>query len=219
MLFRNKAKPRNVVHNIMKIGKILFGILILGLFVSCKSQYSTSELKNNFTESEIEDLNKIREFFIDETCVNSQNDFEDCFKKIPHDYLQAYGNGFWENINFERQSELYNQISKSTFDKIWSFCTSEYRTEPKKKYKTLCALSGGKYNDYLFEFGKKNKRIGEYAKSLNDYGDFSSHDLTTWEIVNNRKYFKLNDPNIQLILAIHFLTLNDQLKRKEELTE
>ena len=65
----------------MKIGKILFGILILGFFVSCKSQYSTSELKNNFTESEIEDLNKIRDFFIKETCVNPQNEFKDCFKK------------------------------------------------------------------------------------------------------------------------------------------
>ena len=66
---------------------------------------------------------------------------------------------------------------------------------------------------------KKNKRIAEYAKSINDSGDFSSLDLTTWEILNNRKYFNLNDPNIQLILAIHFLTLNDQLKRKEELNE
>lgn len=203
----------------MKIRIILFGILILGFFVSCKSQYSTFELKNNFTESEIEDLNKIRDFFIEETCVNSQSDFKDCFKKIPHDYLLAYGNGFWENINFERQSELYNQISKSTFDKIWSFCPTTYRTEPEKKFKTLCAISGGKYTEFLNEYGEKNKRIAEYAKSINDSGFFSSLDLTTWEILNNRKYFNLNDPNIQLILAIHFLTLNDQLKRKEELTE
>lgn len=207
------------MHNIKKMRKILFGIIILGLFASCKSQYSTSELKNNFTKSEIQDLNKIREFFISETCIISENDFKDCFKNISHDYLQAYGNGFWENVNFEKQSELYNQISKSTFDKIWSFCPTTYRTEPEKKFKTLCAISGGKYTDYLIEFGKKNKRIAEYAKSINDSGDFSSLDLTTWEILNNRKYFNLNDPNIQLILAIHFLTLNDQLKRKEELTK
>ena len=30
---------------ILKNAKILFGIIILGLFASCKSQYSTSELK------------------------------------------------------------------------------------------------------------------------------------------------------------------------------
>ncbi|MVO11080.1 hypothetical protein GOQ30_18065 [Flavobacterium sp. TP390] len=203
----------------MKIRKIFFGIIILGFFASCKSQYSTSELKNNFTENEIEDLNKIREFFISETCVNTQNDFKSCFKKIPHEYLQAYGNGFWENINFERQTELYKQISKSTFDKIWMFCKSGNPNEPDKHYKFLCAVSQGQYSNYLSELGKNNKRIAEYAKSINDYGAFTSLELTTWEILNNKKYINLNDPNVQLILAIHFLTLNDDLKRVEIWTE
>ena len=203
----------------MKILKILFGIIILSFFASCKSQYSTSELKNNFTESEIEDLNKIRKFFISETCVNSQNNFKDYFKKIPHDYLETYGNGFWENINFEKQTELYNQISKSTFDKIWTFCKTEYRTEPNKKYKSLCVISEGKYLNYLTELGINNPRINEYAKWVNESGDISSMFLRTSEILKNKKYVNLNDPNTQLLIAIQYLTLNDQLKRKEEWTE
>ena len=101
-----------------KIFLIILCILFLQLNNSCKTQFSTVELQNHFTPDEIADLNKITAFFKNQMCIGIDSDFEKCYKKIPHDYLYATGNGFWENINFKEQQNLYNQISKFTFDEI-----------------------------------------------------------------------------------------------------
>jgi hypothetical protein len=202
-----------------KIRNIILGFIVLGFFSSCKTQYSTSELNANFNRQEIADLNKIRDFFKVEMCINNDLKFKDCYREIPHDYLDASGKPFWINIDFEKQQKLYDEISKSTFDKIWSFCKTKYRIKPNLEFKTICANSEGKYQNYLNELGKKNPRIAEYANVVNSSGAYDSIDLQYWEILKNRKYINLDDPNIQLILAIHYLSLNDQEKRNEKWIE
>ena len=47
-------------------------------------------------------------------------------------------------------------------------------------------------------------------------GDFESVGLLQQSIYNNPKEFDLDDPNIQLLIAIHYLTLNDQQKRTDK---
>ena len=195
----------------------IFGVIILQLNFSCKSQYSVTELNKNFTSEQISDLKKITEFFKNQMCLNMDSDYETCYERIPHEYLEATGNGFWSNIDFEKQKELYKQISISTFDEIWMFCKStEYKTG--KKTKSLCPNIFGKYHNYLSDIGKQNQKIAEYTKWVNASGDFSPIQILYPEISKNKKYFNLNDPNIQLILAIHYLSLNDQSKRTENWT-
>ncbi|WP_411893330.1 hypothetical protein [Winogradskyella sp. A2] len=194
---------------------LIFGITILQLNFACKSQYSVTELNNNFTSEQITDLKKITVFFKNQMCLNKDSDFKTCYERIPHEYFEASGNGFWTDIDFEEQKELYKKISKSTFDKIWSFCNStENKTEKEKRH--LCANAIGEYNNYLFDLGKQNPKIEEYAHWINASGDFNSLQLLYSKISKNKKYFDLNDPNIQLILAIHYLALNDQAKRNEK---
>ena len=185
---------------------------------SCKSQYSTTELNKNFTSEQIADLSKITEFFKSEMCLNMDSDFKTCYERTPHEYLLATGNGFWTNIDFEEQKKLYDRISESTFNEIWMFCESTYYPS-KTKAKDICAVVNGKYLKYLFDLGKKNPRIANYAKRIEASGDFSSLDLQYWEILKDKKSFNLKDPNIQLILSIHYLSLNDQSKRNAELIE
>lgn len=108
---------------------LIFGIIILQLNFSCKTKYYATELNDNFTTEQISDLNKISAFFMNQMCLNMDSDFKNCYERIPHEYLEATGNGFWTNIDFEKQKELYGQISKSTFKEIWMFCKStEYKT-------------------------------------------------------------------------------------------
>ncbi|WP_051191579.1 hypothetical protein [Flavobacterium gelidilacus] len=199
-----------------KITNFILGFIILGFLSSCKTQYSTTELNANFNSQEIQDLNKIRDFFKVEMCIYRDLNFKDCYKEIPHDYLDASGNPFWTNIDFEKQQKLYNEISISTFEQIWTFCKTKYRIKPGLEFKTICANSEGKYQKYLSELGKKNPRIAEYSNVVNSSGHYDSIDLQYWEIKKNKKYINLNDPNIQLILAIHYLSLNDQEKRDEK---
>lgn len=197
---------------------LIFGITILHLTFSCKSEYSAIELKNSFSSEQIADLNKIADFFKNQVCSNIDSDFKTCYEQIPHEYLEATGNRFWMNINFEKQKELYKQISKSTYKEIWMFCKStEYKTGLETK--SLCAVANGKYQKFLADLGKEKPRIAKYAERLNGSGDFNGSDIQYWEILKNKKYFDLNDPNIQLILAIHYLSLNDQQTRNEKWIE
>lgn len=197
---------------------LIFGIMILQLNYSCKAQYSVVELKNNFSTEQVSDLNKITAFFKNQMCLNMDSDFETCYKRIPHEYLEATGDGFWANIDFEKQQELYNEISKSTFDEIWMFCESTYYPS-KTKAKSICAVGTGKYQKYLSDLGKANPRIAKYAERIQASGDFSSLDIQYRQVLKDKKYFDLNDPNIQLILAIHYLSMNDQTTRNVELNE
>jgi len=129
------------------------------------------------------ELNKISEFFKIQICFNMDADFKTCYKQIPHEYLEATGNGFWTNIDFEKQKELYSDISKSTFDEIWMFCESTYYPS-EIKAKSLCAVATGKYQKFLADLGKRNPRIAKYADRIQASGDFNAFDF------NYRNIFK-----------------------------
>ena len=177
-----------------------------------------TELKNNFSSEQISDLNKISTFFKTQMCLNIDSDFKTCYERIPHEYLEAIGIGFWTHINFEEQKNIYDQISKSTFNEIWMFCESTYYPS-ETKTKEICAVSSGKYQKYLSDLGKKHPRIAKYAERIQASGDFNSFDIKYWEVLKDKKIFELEDPNIQLILAIHYLSMNDQSARNANLIE
>jgi len=205
----------------MKKTKLLIlGILISQLNFSCKTQYSTTELNDNFTPEQIADLKKITDFFKEQMCLKMESDFKTCYERTPHEYLEATGNGFWTNINFEEQKKLYDQISKSTFDEIWAFCETIYFHPNKTKTKEICAVYNGKYQKFLADLGNSNPRIAEYLKRIQVSGNYSWMDIQHWDVLKkNKKYFDLNDPNTQLILAVHYLSMNDQESRNKELRE
>jgi len=186
-------------------------LLIFQVFSSCKKEYSDSELKANFTSEQISDLTEIRKFFIKQVC---ESDFKSCYEQTKHDSLQASGNGIWSKIDFKEQKKLYDRISKLTFNEIWMICKStNHRTNEEKK--SICANAIGKYQKYLSDFGKQNPRIAKYAERVEASGDFGGLDVSYWNVLIDKEHFDLNDPNIQLILGIHYLSLNDQEKRNE----
>ncbi len=192
---------------------MIYILFIFHLFFSCDSEYSNSELQNNFTTEQIADLNEIREFFIEQVCVS---DFKTCYEQTNHDSLAMLGVGIWNKIDFNEQKKLYERISKSTFNEVWMFCESTFYPS-EIKAKSLCAVSNGKYQKYLTEIGKTNLRIAKYAERIVAFGDFSGFDFRYQEILNDNSSFDLNDPNIQLILAIHYLSINDKVNRNAHL--
>lgn len=199
----------------MKNKLLLIFFLSLG-WTSCKTQYSKIELRANFTSREIADLNKITSFFKEEVCGNM--DFDTCFRKINIDSLVAEGENVWNRISFEKQVEFYSEISTSVFDEIWMFCESTYHPSGIKA-KEICSAVDGKYLQYLKDLGRNNPRIAEYAKRIRASGDFNVFDVYFKDLLQDNEYFNLNDSNIQLILAVHYLTMNDQEKRNASLKE
>lgn len=194
--------------------KILLIVMIFSIFqlnTSCKTQYSTKELRNNFSSQQINDLEKIVEFYKKQICLNESLNFKVCYKKLPHEYMEAVGSPVWSNINFERQKELYGQISQSTFDEIWDLTYATYTDG--SVLKAISSKYNGGYQKYLKDLGKRNDAIKEYAKEVIAAGDYAPAYLHYSNIIKLKRYFDLNDPNVQLIMAIHFLSLNDDLKR------
>ena len=51
-----------------KIKIIILGFLIINLNSSCSEKFATTEMKNNFTAEQIEDLMKMRDFFKTQIC-------------------------------------------------------------------------------------------------------------------------------------------------------
>ncbi len=193
-------------------------ILFLWVLNSCGTKYSITELESNFTNEQIADLKKITEFFKKYACDDMDSDLKTCFKQTNHDSLQANGVGIWTKIDFEAQKKLYGQISSTTFDEIWMYCESTYYPS-EIKAKNICAVATGKYQKYLADLGKNNMRIAKYADRIQASGDFNRFDIQYHEILKETSDFDLNDPNVQLILAIHYLSINDQAKRNTHLIE
>ncbi|WBL23730.1 hypothetical protein [Zunongwangia sp. HRR-M8] len=193
-------------------------LLLIGIFLlsfSCKSQFKTNELEHNFTSSQIQDLKKIKDFFESEICNNKNSDFEKCFLTILPELIEYGWQPILDNIDFDKQRELYNSISNSTFDQIWQLeKATNLRTG--LKYFSLGSKYNGKYQKYVEEVGAKNPKIKEYSERLIASGDFESMDLLQRWIYHNPENFDLSDPNIQLIISIHYLTQNDQQKRKDK---
>ena len=171
-----------------------------------------TELQAHFSTEQVADLNKITSFFKNQICIESPSDFGNCFKPIIKKFVKNGYEPTFNRINYNEQLTLYKSIDKSTFAEIWSFC--ELQDSIKTKFRSLCLKeSDGKYINYLLNLGENNKFIEDYATKVIGSKNFKSSLLLKQIIDDNKAEFDLENTNIQLIIAIHFLTINDQIKR------
>lgn len=189
-------------------------LLFLSIFCSCETNYDDSNQRAHFTQEEIKDLHKIVDFFKNEICKTSNTDLKKCFQEISTDH--EAGIYFLEQIDFEKQKALYQTISKSTFNKIWGYCKSTSdRGATYTEY--LCPRHDSEYQKYLQSVGEKYPFINQYVKNLRESGAFSSLEFTLDQI--GKIDMDLKDPDIQLLIAIHFLSLHDEYSRNDYYNE
>lgn len=202
---------KRIIFIVILVSSVI-GMLIFNF--CCSIQSPTDELQNNFTKCQIKDLEKITSFFKNQICKDQAYDFEICFKEF---FSQVYANNqrvIWGYFDFDKQQELYGSISKSTFDEIWSF--SKYtRYKDKGEFKSICSSFNGKYQKFVSEVGINNESIKKYASGLAGKGAFEDIFMLLGRINENPKNFDFSDPNIQLILSVHCLSLIDLYKRRE----
>jgi len=167
---------QTVVHNMRKTIILIFGFMILQMNFSCKYEHSTTELRNNFTTEQISDLYKIIDFFKSQICKNNNSDFKTCYSEILPDLLEYGWQPILDNVDFEKQKELYSSISQSTFNEIWDFGKATYPATG-LELKSVGSKYNGKYQKFLTELGKNNNEIKDYADRLIGAGDFESMGL------------------------------------------
>lgn len=191
--------------------------IFFALLAALSYTQKSTELNNNFTEAEIRDLQKLTDFFQEQMC-GEKNNFKSCLDSIIP-YLGEYGwQPILENVDFEQQRALYNSFESNVFNEIWNFCRSRNPSEGWER-KSLCLNSNGKYVKFLEDLGKRNGVLEGYKNSLLMAGDFVDIQRIEFEVYNKSERIDLNDPGIQILIAVDYLTQNDQQKRKEPWTE
>ena len=197
--------------------RILYIILISISVFGCSQKFRSTELKDNFSEAEIKDLQKLKSFFQSQIC-GSTDEFKSCIDSlIP--YLGEYGYiPILENIDFEEQKELYSSFESGLFSEIWEFSKGRNLRE-NKTFKSIGLNMEGKYALFLKDLSKRNPDLKEYYESIMGAGVWESMGLLQQRIYTNPEYYDLKDPSIQVLIAVHYLSQNDQKKRKEPWTE
>lgn len=203
------------MKNICGISLML--ILCCGLSVHGQELYSSSPINSIFTKVEIEDLEDILTFFSDQICTVEQLDtnyIKNCyFSYCERLKVESTETGIIDlKIPFDKQRILYKTIDDSTFYQIWSFGT--YLTQNTSEPLVGIQLNPhGKYAAFLKSLGQEYQNVNEYYNDLVATGDIAPS--MTAELLINYNDFNLPDQRIKLLMAIHYLTLNDQLERNE----
>ena len=193
--------------------RILSIILISISAFSCSQKSHSSELEDNFHETEIQDLQRLTSFFQDQMC-GSNDKFKPCLDSlIPHLVESGY-QAILENIDFEEQQALYASFKTDLFSEIWEYSKVK-NIQENKYYKLIAFKIDGKYASFLKDLAKRNLELEEYYDRMMESGDWESLGLLQQRIYTNPDHYDLKDPAIQVLIAVHFLTQNDQQKRKE----
>lgn len=199
---------------------LLISAMIIALSCATQRQNDLANdqtIKALFNETEINDLTKIQSFF-DKSIGSKVNENEENLEKLyTNFFLQnsdiEKASDFKLSINFGEQKELYNQLDKRTFDDIWVIGWLT-KMDSNDTLKIIQLNRQGKYVELLKTIGEQDSTINNYYNSLEIAGDISPSMFA--DLIKNHKNYNLKDPKIRLIIAIHYLTLNDQFERKEK---
>ena len=200
-----------------------FLLIITAIFAVCcvlqrQNDLSNDEtIKETFNATEIDDLLKIQSFF-DKSIGLTES-------KNQKEIIKAYTDFFQLNseiekvadldlpIDFNDQKMLYNQLDKKTFEDIWSIGWST-KMNSNDTLKNVELNRHGIYVGFLKTLGEQDSIIDKYYNSLDVAGDISPSMVA--DLVKNYDNYNIKDPKIRLMIAIHYLTLNDKFKRKEK---
>jgi hypothetical protein len=192
-------------------------ILHLNLCLLVFGQKGQTDFSGFFSASEIEDLNLIVDFFQMELCGSEDRTrFSSCFvNSIPSllDYEQNY---LEKKISWRKQKKLYTKISNSTFQKIWSLCKVWRTIEPKYEYKEICFSYNETFIDFVKSLEEDSPLIKAYSQKLENLGTFPFWRFFLINIIEYPESIDLENRGVQTLIAIHFLTLNDQAKRDKK---
>lgn len=198
---------------------LLISTIIIALSCTTQRQNDLSNdqtIKESFDKTEINDLKKIQSFF-DKSIGLTESDTQENLEKVYTDFFLQNSNiekisDFNLSINFNDQKELYNQLDQKTFNNIWTISRLN-KLGSNDSLENIILNRQGKYVAFIKTLGKQDSVINNYYNSLEIAGDISPTMVA--DLIKNYKNYNVIDPKIRLIIAIHYLTLNDQSERKE----
>ena len=145
-------------------------VLTLIIILSCSNKKYNETLSNHFNTEQINDFEKINDFFISEALNGSKSNYKKEFQEFLEDKMFNGYDSFLKKIDFNKQKELYTTISKSSFDELWEFCKSRNRN--KETFKSICLRQeqNTKFRSYLKELSKSNDFAKLCFTTIDDNG-------------------------------------------------
>ena len=194
-------------------------ILLLLSFGSSFSQRVTPELDKWFSIVEIQELNIIADFFQDQICGDqSASSFADCYLQVLPQIMEPDRDYIGETIDYTEQINLYESLSESTINKIWTFCIYQRVNEPDKEWEQMCISDDPAISGFICETGKANPYYQYICDKFNVIQDFSDGRLES-KIKEGGNIINLNDRNVQILISINYLTQNDIKKRDKKVVK
>lgn len=200
--------------------KYLLPLALIFSLLSCSAPEDKlighSSFRKSFTKTEIADLQLLFDFFNRSICIDGETEsLTDCyldFFKRMEDSVEA--GVFPLNIPFESQKEIYEQFSDSSFFRIWTFSNrAVYREHPTDTFRSIYFRPEGKYFDFLRNTSQDDPVIDTYYKELKAAGDITPSLI--WGLLTEYDHYNIEDIRVKFIVAIHYLSLNDQYHRRE----
>ncbi|MUU78260.1 hypothetical protein [Winogradskyella endarachnes] len=177
-------------------------IICTFLFLGCKSIESTPKLKFVFNEQEQEDLQVLKDFFLDDILELNEKNFHYEFKSR---ILKLDSIGY-TTIKRDLVNERLNSISPATFNQIWDYKSEARIRNSLGIYEYLAPKKGGKYLRFLEKNTKFNSQINKYYNETTHSGDFSHTAMLNY-INSETIEFDLHNPDILMVFAIHFISI------------
>ena len=202
----------------MKIQITLILFLFFGSINCLSKNYDLKEnetFKEFFTKKEIKDLQLLFDFFNESICRDSLNkNLTNCYSSLYQEIEKGQLTGtIRPEISFEEQNKVYGEIRNKTFKEIWAFGEQRH-FDSQDVFRSVQIYWKGKYIKYLEELGNENETLYKYFKLVQETGTVPQ----MWHLKSflRDKEFDLSDVRIQFIVAIHLLTENDSINRREK---
>jgi hypothetical protein len=200
--------------------QLLLIALILGLTNCTINQSKLSgnkTFRKTFTESEIQDLQLLFDFFNESICSETNTeDFSVCYKEFFKKLEKSEETGeIHLDIPFDKQMKVYDSFSDSTFNEIWTLGKSWNDGDaPQDLYSPVHFTPNGKYLKFLKSTGKDDNVIKHYYESIIATGDISPSIISG--LLVNYDHYNIKDIRVRFIVAVHYLSLNDRSERREK---
>ncbi|MUU78259.1 hypothetical protein [Winogradskyella endarachnes] len=177
--------------------------LTLTMLMGCKSSYkTTTELQSVFIEEELKELETMRSFFIEDIMQLNDDNFHSKFRS---EMRKLEANGF-STVEPKKIENLFNSMPKETFNEIWKPKTHVPSRPNSVSYEYLVPNESGKYLQFLAKNTKHNSRIKDYYNKVIKSGNFSHFSMLNY-LNDDTLDFDLSNTNIQIVLAIHYISI------------
>nr|WP_321485116.1 hypothetical protein [uncultured Draconibacterium sp.] len=195
-------------------------ILTTVIALACSTQ-KQNDLSNDkairayFNENEIQNLTKIQRFFDKSIGVTDYTNEEEISSKYSDFFKLNSEIGMVSEIKIPfsmgAQNDLNKRLDKAFFNNIWIF--KELKSNTTAAIVTTMELNpNGKFVKFIEKQGRQNKKFENYYNTIRVAGGITPS--LVFNIAKNFNDYNIRDPQTRLLIAIHYLTINDNVNKK-----